>query len=83
MPLRGSRHSNEQDGAAFSSSIADEVIGLFQFLYGLLQVNDVNTISLAVDVLGHFRVPATGLMTEVYASFKKLFHGYYRHVFSS
>ena len=75
--------ADEQDGLAVGCQIADKVVGLFELLDRLLQVNDVDAVALRVDIRGHFRVPATGLMTEVDASFEKLLHGYDCHcVFS-
>ena len=75
--------ADEQDGLAVRCQLTDKVIGLFELLDRLLQVNDVDAVALRVDIRGHFRVPATGLMTEVDASFEKLLHGYDCHcVFS-
>ena len=42
---------------------------------GLLQVDNVDTIASAEDIRLHLGVPALGLMTEVHAGFKQLFHG--------
>ena len=71
--------ANKQDLAAVSSNIADKVVSLIEFLYGLLQVNDVDAVALGEDVLCHLGVPAAGLMTEMHAGFEKLFHRYDCH----
>ena len=66
--------ANKQDLAAVSSNIADKVVSLIEFLYGLLQVNDVDAVALGEDVLCHLGVPAAGLVTEVHTCFEKLLH---------
>ena len=71
--------ADEQDVLAVGGEVADEVVGLFELLDGLLQVDDVDAVTLAVNVLGHLGVPAAGLVTEVYAGLQKLLHGYYCH----
>ena len=53
----------------------DEGVCLFKFLYSLLKVNDINTISFGKDVRSHFGVPSSCLVSEMNACFKKLFHG--------
>ena len=73
-PLLG---ADEKDGLAVLGELTDEVIGLFQLLDGLLQVDDVDAVALAVNVLGHLGVPAAGLVTEVDTGFQQLLHGYY------
>jgi len=41
-----------------------------------LQVDDVDIVALAVDVLLHLGVPAARLMPEVYSRFEQVFHAY-------
>ena len=71
--------TNEQNGLASSSGITNEEVSLLQLLYGLLQIDNVDTVSLGENVLSHFRVPSSGLMAKVYASFQQLLHRNYRH----
>ncbi len=55
--------------------VRDELGGLLEHLQGLLQVDDVNAVALAEDVLLHLGVPALGLMPEVNSRFEQLLHG--------
>ena len=71
--------ADEQQGLAIGGQVAHKVIGLFQLANGLLQVNDIDTVALRVDVRSHFRVPAAGLMSEMDASLQQLLHGYDCH----
>ena len=66
-------------GAREKNIIGYEHISFVKLLYCLLQIDDINTISFCEDVLCHLRVPSSGLMTKMYASFKELFHWYYAH----
>src|SRR5262249_6711004 len=45
-----------------------------QHRHSLGEVDDVDVVAGAEDVILHLRVPAVGLMTEMYASLKKLAH---------
>ena len=67
--------ADEKEGAVVLGQGADEVIGLFQLLHGLLEIDDVDAVALAVNVLGHLGVPAAGLVSEVDAGFQQLLHG--------
>ena len=71
--------ADEEDGIAVLRQLADELISLFQLLHGLLKVDDVDAVTLTIDVLGHLGVPASGLVTEVDTGFQQLLHGYYCH----
>ena len=62
--------SYEKDVSAVCSDICHCFISLVYFSYGFLQVDDINTISLGIDVLRHLRVPSSGLMSEMYACFQ-------------
>ena len=76
--------ADEEDVLAVRRELAHEGIGLFELLDGLLQVDDVDAVTLHVDVLGHLGVPPAGLVAEVDAGLQQLLHGYYCHcVFSS
>src|SRR5450759_4296922 len=52
--------------------------------HGLGEIDDVDVVAGAEDVLTHLRVPTVGLMAEVHASFQKLTHGKFRkrHLYS-
>ncbi|QCT03190.1 hypothetical protein E6C60_2478 [Paenibacillus algicola] len=65
----------EKNSSVVSAQAFHEIVCLFDFLNCLLQVNNVNTVSFSEDKFVHFRVPTTSLVTEVYPSFQKLFHG--------
>ena len=67
--------ADKQNAVARLSNAADEVIGFLSLLNGLLKVDDVDAVALGEDVFLHLGVPTAGLMTKVYACFKKLFHG--------
>ena len=71
--------AHEQQALAVLGELTDEVVGLLQLLHGLLQVNDVDAVALGVNVGGHLGVPAAGLVTEMHACLKKLFHRYDCH----
>ena len=71
--------SNEQNLAAVLRHVADEHVSFIQLFDGFLQVDDVNAVSFGENVRSHFRIPSSGLVTKVYASFQKLFHRYYSH----
>ena len=47
---------------------------------GLLQVDDVDPVSLAEDVAAHLRVPATGLMAEMDSGLEQLLDAYFCHL---
>src|SRR5207245_5592522 len=66
--------AHEQDALALRGEIGNECGSFLEELERLLQVNDIDPVALAEDVLLHLRIPALGLMTEVHASFQKLFH---------
>ena len=72
--LRLALGADEQDALALGREVGDERGSFLEELERLLQVDDVDPVALAEDVLLHLRIPALGLMTEVNASFQKLFH---------
>src|SRR5262249_56230205 len=49
-------------------------VRLAELLEGLLQVDDVDPVALAEDVLLHLRVPPLGLMAEVHSGLQQLLH---------
>src|SRR5262249_29988089 len=72
--LRLAFGADKQNPLPARGEIGNECGSFLEELERLLQVNDVDPIALAEDVLLHLRIPALGLMTEVHASFQKLFH---------
>src|SRR3954451_10140114 len=72
--LRLAFGADEEDALPARGEIRNECGSFLKELQRLLQVNDVDPVALAEDVLLHLRVPALGLMTEVDASLQKLFH---------
>ena len=72
--LRLALGADEEDELAGGGEVGDELGRLFEHLEGLLEVDDVNAVALAEDVLLHLGVPALGLMPEVNASFEQFFH---------
>ena len=67
--------ANEKDVATMSNGLLDEVVGLVDVINGLLEIDDVDRVTIGEDVTLHLRVPAAGLMPEVDTSFKQLAHG--------
>src|SRR5262249_7401573 len=56
-------------------------VRLSKLLESLLQVDDVDAVPLAEDVLLHLRIPSFGLVAEVHTSLQQFFHRQCRHVF--
>ena len=71
--------ADKQDFAAVCRNVTDKAVSLVQLADGLLQVDDVDAVSLGEDIRRHLGVPSSGLMTKVYASFQELLHRYYCH----
>ena len=55
--------------------VADVLGRVLEHLERLLEVDDVDPIALAEDVLLHARIPTLGLVSEVDAGLKQLLHG--------
>ena len=66
--------ADKQNVAALSRYIACEDVSFVKLFNGLLKVDNVNSVALGENVLRHFRVPASCLVSEMNARFKKLFH---------
>ena len=75
--------ADEQQGAAVCGQVTHEVVRFHKLLDGLLQVDDVDAVSLREDVLLHLGVPASGVVSEMDAGFQQLLDGYDRHFMSS
>jgi len=80
---RGALGAHEQHDAPVRRQAAGIAHGLLEQRQRLLQVDDVDTAPLAVDVGGHLRVPVAGLVAEVRAGLQELAHGDLGHVGSS
>ena len=66
--------ADKKDRAAVSDDLVDRLVCLVNFTYGLLEIDDVDTVALGIDVGSHLRIPSPGLMAEVNTSFEKLLH---------
>ena len=77
--LGGLLGADEQHRAALGRQLADEVQGLLKQRQGLLQVDDVNFVAVAKQVIRHLGIPIAGLVAEMDASFQHLFHAEVRH----
>ena len=65
---------DEQDLAALGSEVVRELLGFSELRNRLLEVDDMDVVAGAENVLSHLRVPETGLMAEVATSFKHFTH---------
>jgi hypothetical protein len=66
--------ADKQKTIAVERHLAHLFVGFFQLLAGLVQVNDVDIIALAVNIRLHLRVPLACVVSEVHARFQQLFH---------
>ena len=71
--------ADEQDRLAVLSETAHKVISLFKLLHCLGEIDDIDPVALAVNVLRHLGVPSAGLVTKVDTGFQKLLHSYDCH----
>ena len=71
--------ADEQHGAAIGSDVLDEVRSFRVERLRLLEVDDMDLVALAEDVLGHLGVPEAGLVSEVDARLQHLSHGHAGH----
>ena len=67
--------SDEEHEPAVGGEFLHELRRFLEHLQRLLQVDDVNPVALAEDILLHLRIPALRLMPEVNSGFEQLFHG--------
>ena len=67
--------AHEQDLATLGHKVNHLLVDVVDHAQGLLQVDDVDAVSLGEDVLLHRRVPPPGLMPEVDSRLEKGFHG--------
>ena len=66
--------ANKQNGLALPRHVAHKAACLAEHLQSLLQINNVNAVALAENVLLHLRVPTTRLVTEMNAGLQKFLH---------
>jgi len=71
--------ADEEHRAAGGGEVAREVERRAEHLHGLLQIDNVDAVAGAEDVLLHLRVPPAGLMAEVNAGLQKLLHADFSH----
>src|SRR5699024_873214 len=55
----------EQDCSAVCHDISYCIVSIVNHSYRLLQVDDVDTVTLGVNIRSHFRVPSSCLMSEM------------------
>ena len=66
--------ADEQHPAALGDRVAHRLQGAVEHRHRLGEVDDVDVVAGAEDVLRHLRIPAVGLVTKVSASLKQLAH---------
>src|SRR4029077_8011803 len=66
--------ADEQDASTLSNGVADGLQRAVHHRHRLRQIDNVDVVAGAEDVLGHLRIPTMGLMAEVHAGFQKLAH---------
>src|SRR3954462_1637981 len=83
--LRLALGADEQDTAALGDGVTDRLQRRVQQRNGLGEIDDVNVVAGAENVLCHFRIPAVRLVAKVNAGFEQLAHRKigYRHRFNS
>ena len=71
--------ADEKDILVLAGQVTDEVVGLFDFLDGHLQVDDVDAVALGEDIGLHLGVPTAGLVAEMYTGLQQLLHRDHGH----
>ena len=71
--------ADEQHPATVGDEVANEGVGRFDLLQGLLEIDDVDTRPLTVDESPHPRVPAAGLVSEMDTCLEQLLHCHDSH----
>ena len=75
--------ADKQNRAALLDDLEDRLVGLIDLDHRLLQINDVNPVSLRENVRSHLGIPSSRLMAEMDTCFQQLLHRYYTHFVSS
>ncbi len=73
--------ADKKNGTAVSHQTAHVQHRLVVFIKRFFKVDDVDFVAMAKNIIGHFRVPVTGLVTKMDARFQHLSHSD-RHNFS-
>ena len=74
--------TDEQHATAVGDGFHDFVVGGAVQLHGLLEVDDMDTVTGAENERAHLGVPTAGLVTEVNAGVQHFTHSYDGHVVS-
>src|SRR5207302_103938 len=74
--LRLAFGTDEQYVLSLRGHLAHESGRVLKHLQGLLQVDNVDSVTFAEDVFLHLWIPALGLVPEVNACFEQFFHRY-------
>ena len=77
---RGTLCTYEHDGSTLGREFADEIHRVIQHRQRFFQVDDVDFATGPKYVRSHLGVPVAGLVTEMYACFEHLAHGYVSHL---
>ena len=67
--------ADKQNGFAVGGEVGDELFSFLEQFDRFAEVNDVDAVALAENVLLHLRVPALCLVPEVHSGFQQLLHG--------
>ena len=70
----GTLGADEQDLVLASSQLLNESLSFVEHRQGFFEVDDVNLVTRAENVLAHFRVPVTGLVAEVHTGLQHIAH---------
>src|SRR6185437_3797372 len=68
--------ADEEDRAAVARELTDVFHRVVVHRQRLFEVDDVNLVALAEDVIGHLRIPVARLVAEMDAGLQHLTHGY-------
>ena len=77
--LCGALCPHEQYLALVGRQLADKIQGFLEHGLGLLKVDDMYFISVAVQVCGHFRIPIAGLVAKMYTRLQHFSHADISH----
>jgi hypothetical protein len=72
----------KEDGATIFDDFLDIFKSIFKELDGLVEVNDIDPVSRAIDVASHFRVPFSSWVSKVDSCLEQFFHAELCHIFS-
>ena len=73
--------TNKQNSTFVRHQTANNFLRLLEQWNSFFQVNNVNFITHTKNVLSHFGVPVTSLVTEMHTGFNHLAHSNLRHIF--